>query len=118
MLRALTRSIFGKNCGASFCSTSMQRTPRRPRSTASVNPVGPPPAMRTWVSIYKSYSANPIIVPAQAGGGGFTFEVQHLGEGRGRGSEVKTLSGGVVVGTNEGVEAFVGRRCEVGLARK
>src|SRR3989442_15572567 len=58
MLRALTRSIFGKNCGASFCSTSMQRTPRRPRSTASVSPVGPPPAMRTWVSmmILKSYN--------------------------------------------------------------
>src|SRR5437764_6393767 len=55
MLRALTRSIFGKNCGASFCSTSMQRTLRRPRSTASVNPVGPPPPMRTWVSMLAEY---------------------------------------------------------------
>src|SRR3954454_892920 len=51
MLRALQRSIFGRNCGASFCSTIMARTPRRPRSMASVKPVGPAPTMRTWISI-------------------------------------------------------------------
>src|ERR1700704_2780020 len=51
MLRAGTRSILGRNCGASFCSISVQRMPRRPRSTASVSPVGPAPAMRTGVSM-------------------------------------------------------------------
>ncbi len=51
MLRAFTRSILGRNCGASFCSMSVQRTPRKPRSTASVSPTGPAPTMRTWVSI-------------------------------------------------------------------
>ena len=30
MVRALHRSIFGRNCGASFCSISVQRTPRMP----------------------------------------------------------------------------------------
>src|SRR5712691_9724156 len=51
MVRALQRSILGRNCGASFCSTTVQRTPRRPRSMASVRPVGPAPMMRTWVSM-------------------------------------------------------------------
>src|SRR5436305_2219884 len=49
MLRALQRSIFGRNCGASFCSIRMQRTPRRPRSYASVRPTGPAPTIRTSV---------------------------------------------------------------------
>ena len=51
MVRALQRSILGRNCGASFCSMIVQRTPRRPRSMASVKPVGPAPTMRTWVSM-------------------------------------------------------------------
>src|ERR1700730_7469798 len=50
MLRALQRSILGRNCGASFCSMMVQEMPRRTRSTASVKPVGPAPIMRTWVS--------------------------------------------------------------------
>src|SRR5262245_6847774 len=50
-------------------------------------------------------------------GGGFTFEVQHFGEGLGRGPEVKAFSWSVVVGANEGVEAPVWKRGEVGLAR-
>src|ERR1700683_2122392 len=51
MVRALTRSIFGKNAGRSFCSMRMQRTPRWPRSIASVSPVGPAPTIRTSLSI-------------------------------------------------------------------
>src|SRR6266702_2344520 len=51
MERALHRSILGHMCGASFCSTSVQRTPRRPRSSASVRPTGPAPTMRTSVSM-------------------------------------------------------------------
>src|SRR5262249_55611997 len=50
MVRALHRSIFGKKAGASFCSMSVQRTPRLPRSTASVSPTGPAPTIRTCVS--------------------------------------------------------------------
>ena len=49
IVRALQRSILGRNSGAAFCSTSMQRTPRRPRSTASVSPTGPPPTINTSV---------------------------------------------------------------------
>src|SRR5256885_7838588 len=49
MLRALQRSILGRNCGASFCSIKTQRIPRRPRSSASVRPTGPAPTMRTWI---------------------------------------------------------------------
>src|SRR5580658_378283 len=51
IVRALTRSIFGKNAGRSFCSMSMQRTPRWPRSVASVSPVGPAPTIKTSLSI-------------------------------------------------------------------
>src|ERR1700739_2272765 len=51
MVRALQRSIFGRNCGASFCSIMVQRTPRFPRSIAMVRPVGPAPTMRTSVSV-------------------------------------------------------------------
>src|ERR1700675_4417349 len=46
MLRALMRSIFGRNAGSAFCSMMVQRTPRRPRSMASVRPVGPAPTIR------------------------------------------------------------------------
>ena len=42
--------------------------------------------------------------------------MQHFGEGLGWGLEVKAFSRGVVVGADEGVEAFVGEGCEVGLA--
>src|SRR6267378_1445836 len=58
MVRALHRSIFGRNCGASFCSINVQRTPRLPRSMASVRPTGPPPTTITCVSI-APYSASP-----------------------------------------------------------
>src|SRR5262245_50661168 len=51
MVRALQRSIFGRNCGASFCSITSARTPRLPRSMASVKPVGPAPTMRTCASM-------------------------------------------------------------------
>src|SRR4051812_16493375 len=51
MERALQRSILGHMCGALFCSTSAQRMPRRPRSSASVRPTGPAPMIRTSVSI-------------------------------------------------------------------
>src|SRR5258708_6589532 len=50
MVRALQRSILGRNCGASFCSIRVQLMPRRPSATASVRPTGPAPAIRTWVS--------------------------------------------------------------------
>src|SRR5690348_5521280 len=50
MVRALQRSIFGRKAGASFCSISVQRMPRLPRSTASVSPTGPAPTIRTCVS--------------------------------------------------------------------
>ena len=50
MVRALQRSILGRNPGASRLSISRQRTPRRPRSIASVRPTGPPPTIRTSVS--------------------------------------------------------------------
>src|ERR1044072_4784281 len=49
MVRALQRSILGRNCGASFCSIRTQATPRRPSAMASVSPTGPAPTMRTWV---------------------------------------------------------------------
>src|ERR1043165_5231429 len=49
MVRALQRSILGRNCGASFCSIRTQRTPRCPSAMASVSPTGPAPTMRTWV---------------------------------------------------------------------
>jgi hypothetical protein len=51
MVRALQRSIFGRNCGALFRSISVQRTPRRPSSTASTSPTGPAPTIKTSVSI-------------------------------------------------------------------
>src|SRR5262249_21759617 len=51
MVRALQRSIFGRNWGASFCSITMARTPRSRRSMARVKPVGPAPTMRTCASI-------------------------------------------------------------------
>src|SRR6266513_3628339 len=50
-VRALPHSIFGRNCGASFCSIKVQRTPRLPRSMASVSPTGPPPTTSICVSI-------------------------------------------------------------------
>src|SRR5688500_15002395 len=50
MVRALQRSIFGRNCGASLRSTSVQRTPFCPRSIARTSPTGPAPTMRTSVS--------------------------------------------------------------------
>src|SRR5215470_1215568 len=56
MVRALHRSIFGRNCGASFCSSRMQRTPRRPRSIARVKPTGPAPTIMTWVFTIPSAS--------------------------------------------------------------
>src|SRR5271155_4970972 len=51
MVRALTRSIFGRNAGLAFCSISVAWTPRRPRSMARVSPVGPAPTIRTSQSI-------------------------------------------------------------------
>src|SRR3974377_1733158 len=50
MVRALHRSILGRSCGASFCSSKVQRTPRRPRSMASVRPPGPAPTTMTSLS--------------------------------------------------------------------
>jgi hypothetical protein len=50
-------------------------------------------------------------------GGGFTFEVQQLfAEDFSRGVEVKTLSGGIVVDGDEGVEMMVGDGCAIGFA--
>src|SRR4029079_16034553 len=49
IVRALQRSILGRNSGAALCSTRVQRTPRSPRSTASVSPTGPAPTTRTSV---------------------------------------------------------------------
>src|SRR5687768_1416947 len=57
MVRALQRSIFGRNCGAALRSISVQRTPFWPRSMASVSPTGPAPTMRTSVS-YKRADYN------------------------------------------------------------
>src|ERR1700733_1631246 len=51
MLRALMRSIFGRNAGCGFCSMRVHRTPRLPRSMASVRPVGPAPTIKTSLSI-------------------------------------------------------------------
>src|SRR5579864_7386045 len=51
MVRALMRSIFGRNAGRGFCSIRTQRTPRLPRSMASVSPTGPAPTIRTSLSI-------------------------------------------------------------------
>src|SRR4029079_12910195 len=51
IVRALQRSIFGRNSGAGFASINVQRAPRRPRSMASVNPTGPAPTIRTSVVI-------------------------------------------------------------------
>src|SRR6185436_16166623 len=56
MVRALQRSIFGRNCGASLRSTSVQRTPLCPRSTASVRPTGPAPTTSTSVSSTADYN--------------------------------------------------------------
>src|ERR1044072_6261720 len=50
MVRALMRSIFGRNAGLSFRSINVHLTPRWPRSMASVRPTGPAPTIRTWVS--------------------------------------------------------------------
>src|SRR5262245_13378303 len=50
-------------------------------------------------------------------GGGFTFEVQHFGEGLCRGPEVKAFSRGVVVSADECIEAAVWECGEIGLAR-
>src|SRR3569832_2815803 len=47
MVRALQRSILGRNAGASLRSISVQRMPRLPRSMASVSPTGPAPTMTT-----------------------------------------------------------------------
>jgi hypothetical protein len=44
--------------------------------------------------------------------------VQHFGEGLGRGPEVKAFSRRIVVGADQGVEAPVWKRGEVGLARE
>jgi len=49
MLRAFVMSILGWRVVVRLRSTSIQVTPRRARSCASVMPTGPPPAMRTWV---------------------------------------------------------------------
>src|SRR6185436_12878004 len=56
MVRALQRSIFGRNCGASLRSSSVQRTPLCPRSTASVRPTGPAPTTSTSVSSTADYN--------------------------------------------------------------
>ena len=45
MVRAFTRSIFGRKAGSNFCSTRTVRIPRRPRSSASVSPTGPAPTI-------------------------------------------------------------------------
>jgi hypothetical protein len=50
MVRALQRSIFGRNCGAGFFSTSVQRTPAWPSAMARVSPTGPAPTTSTSVS--------------------------------------------------------------------
>src|SRR5262245_27332341 len=49
IVRALHRSIFGRNSGAGSFSTSVHATPRRPRSMASVSPTGPAPTTTTSV---------------------------------------------------------------------
>src|ERR1700722_10823079 len=66
IVRALQRSIFGRNCGSGFCSMSTHRMPRRPRSSAKVNPTGPAPTIMTWVSTVEGRS-EPIIAN-RAGG--------------------------------------------------
>src|SRR6267378_3786575 len=52
MVRAFERSIFGYGSVVGLRSISRQRTPRRPRSMASVRPTGPAPATIT------SYAGN------------------------------------------------------------
>src|SRR5262245_52380328 len=66
IVRALQRSILGRNSGAAFCSTSRQPTPRCPRSTASVSPTGPAPTTTTSVcpAAPSAMSAQPIKCPA------------------------------------------------------
>src|SRR6202035_1604775 len=58
MVRALMRSIFGRKAGRSFCSMMVHRTPRLPRSIASVRPVGPAPTIKTSLSIVFHSSAD------------------------------------------------------------
>src|SRR5439155_16603794 len=45
----LQRSILGSRIESALRSTSRQRTPRRPRLSASVRPTGPAPTIRTSV---------------------------------------------------------------------
>src|SRR4051812_41755893 len=49
MVRPLQRSILGKRLCVWLRSTSVHRTPRRPRSSARVRPTGPAPTMSTSV---------------------------------------------------------------------
>src|SRR5262245_43870240 len=51
MVRALHRSIFGRNSGAGFCSIRVHRTHLKPSAIARVSPTGPAPTTRTSVSM-------------------------------------------------------------------
>src|SRR4051794_6702442 len=59
----------------------------------------------------------PFLSSPRTRGGGFTFEVQHFGEGLGRGLEVKAFPRGVVIGADQGLKTFVREGGEIGLAR-
>src|SRR6516225_5907280 len=112
MVRALQRSIFGRNWGASFCSITIARTPRRPRSMASVKPVGPAPTMRTCASICLTdlTAASMRLVPQShrmISLGCFHFGCNRLEIG-----ELRSFLHEVADGAFEGLQAAVGGRAQ------
>src|SRR5688572_5407784 len=91
MVRPLQRSILGRWLALALRSISVQRTPRRPRSRASVSPTGPAPTISTWVSTATGRLRQPrkarsqleggelgVVGPAPGGGGDGTLQVGDL----------------------------------------
>src|SRR3954467_13524283 len=64
------------------------------------------------------WRTSPVRSSPRKRGGGFTLEVQHLGESFGWGSEVKAFTRGIIVGADQGVELLVRNGGEVCLSRK
>src|SRR5262245_5685449 len=112
MVRALQRSIFGRNWGASFCSTTSARTPRRPRSMASVKPVGPAPTMRTCASMCLTDFTALSVLPVRLSHQMISLGCFHAGCNRLEIGEFRSFLHEVADGAFERLQTAVGGRAQ------
>src|SRR5262244_1574309 len=118
MVRALQRSIFGRNWGASFCSTTSARTPRRPRSMASVKPVGPAPTMRTCASMCLTDFTAPSVLLVQQSHRMISLGCFNAGCNRLEIGELRSFLHEVADGAFDRLQAAVGGRAQRVLQRQ